>query len=80
MAARIASKAAARRARVAMHRPKVPDHGLHKKPKSKKDQLRKSREIQDDGDVIVVKSRRKAPERRNSSSGRVIIPSKRLQK
>jgi hypothetical protein len=53
LAARIASKAAARPTRAATHRPKVLNHGLHKKPKSKKQQPQKSGEVQDDRGVIL---------------------------
>lgn len=79
MAARIASKAAVRSATAAAHRPKVLNHSLHRNLKSKNKQLQRPREVQDDGDIIVVKSRLSLPGADMSSSGRLIKPSKKLQ-
>lgn len=79
LAARIASKAAARLARAAAHRPKVLNNRLHRNSKSKNKHLQRPREVQDDRDVTVVKSRLSCPGVNMSSSGRLIKPSKKLQ-
>jgi hypothetical protein len=79
LAARIASKAAARLARVATHGPKILDHRTHKEPKREKKRLQRPRGVQNEGDVIMVKHRSSAPKPGVSSSGRLIKPSKKLQ-
>jgi hypothetical protein len=79
LTARIARKAAVRLARAATHRPKAPNHHLHKKRKGKKNQLQKPRQAQDDGNAIVVNSRLSLPEADVSSSGKLIKPSKKLR-
>jgi hypothetical protein len=77
IAARIASKAAARLARAAALRQNTPNQDVCKKSRRKEKQLQKPREMQDDEDMIVVKSRRSNPNTDVSSSGRLIKPSKR---
>jgi hypothetical protein len=77
IAARIASKAAARLARAAALRQNAPNQDVRKNSRRKKKQLQKPREVQDDEDMIVVKSRLSNPNTDVSSSGRLIKPSKR---
>jgi hypothetical protein len=79
MEARIASKAAAKLARTATLRQDAPNRDLRKKSRRKKKQLQKPREVQDDEDVIVLKSRLSHSKPDVSSSGRLIKPSKRLR-
>jgi hypothetical protein len=79
IAARIASKAAARLARAAALRQNAPNQDVRKNSRRTKKQLQKPREVQDDEDMIVVKSRLSNPNTDVSSSGRLIKPSKRLR-
>lgn len=79
IAARIASKAAARLARAAAPRQNAFNQDVRKNSRRKKKQLQKPREVQDDEDMIVVKNRLSNPNTVVSSSSRLIKPSKRLR-